>query len=194
MTSFNYGQKRTAIEAAAETDSYVEPHDCFIWYINNKWGWQSFSTTGDTPCAHYVSHQLGLKATKGVTCKLGYLVRVEDVVARLGQSIDVGNVAIGDVWARLKGAPSSAGGNEPTSHCGMVIKVEQGARGAKITIKHCSSGQKKVAEDDWAKRFGGGGRFYRLPAKEASIESHANLHRFAKGFTYRKPFSRIGTV
>ena len=49
----------------------------------------------------------------------------------------------------------------------MVIKVEQGTAGAKITIKHCS---------------------------EASIESHANLHRFAKGFTYRKPFSRIGTV
>ena len=48
--AFNYGKRRTAAEASAEVDSYVQPRDCFIWYIDNKWGWQSFSATGDTPC------------------------------------------------------------------------------------------------------------------------------------------------
>jgi hypothetical protein len=195
MAEFNYGTKRTEAQAIAETDDYVEPHDCFISYINNRWGWQSFSTTGDTPCAHYVSHQLGLKAARGATCKLGYLVRVDDVVGRLGAAIDPAAVAVGDVWARRKGEARERGGKEPTSHCGMVLKVDHDdSGGVTITIKHCSSGQQKVATDDWATKFASGGKFYRLPAKEANAEMHANLHRFAKGFAYRKPFTPMGPV
>jgi hypothetical protein len=45
-----------------------------------------------------------------------------------------------------------------------------------------------------AKKFGSGGKFYRLPAREANGESHANLHRLGKGFAYRKPFAPMGTV
>ena len=188
--SFNYGKKRSAEDAAKEADGYVEPRECFIWYINNKWGWQSFSTTGDTPCAHYVAHQLGLTAIKGVTCKLGFLVRVDDLVARLGAPIDVADVRVGDVWARLKGAARDGGGNEPTSHCGMVSRVEhQAAAKPVVTVKHCSSGQRKVAENDWTTHFGAGGRFYRLPSRESSVKANVNLQRFAKGFSYRPPFS-----
>lgn len=64
--AFDYGVKRTAEEAEAEVDSYVEPRACFIMYVNNRFGWQAFSTTGDTPCAHYVSHILGLTKRNGV--------------------------------------------------------------------------------------------------------------------------------
>jgi len=195
VAEFNYGKKRSEAEAIAETDGYVEPHDCFIWYINNKWGWQSFSTTKDTPCAHYVSHQLGLKSKGGATCKLGYLVRVDDVVRRLGAPVDAADVAVGDVWARRKGEARERGGTEPTSHCGMVIKVDRDDNGGvTITIKHCSSGQQMVATDDWAMKFSSGGKFYRLPAREANAESHANLHRLGKGFAYRKPFAPMGMV
>jgi hypothetical protein len=166
-----------------------------VWYISNQYGYQAFSRTGDTPCAHYVAHQLGLTASRGVRCHLDYLVRVTDVVGRLGDPIEADQVRPGDVWARLKGAKRSGGGNEPTSHCGMVVKVEPVAGGRpKITIRHCSSGQRKVAEDDWAKRFGAGGYFYRLPAKEQTAASHANVQRVIRGFDYRAPFGRGRTV
>jgi hypothetical protein len=184
---FNYGTKRTAAEAAKEVDAYVEPRECFIWHINSKWGFQSFSATGDTPCAHYVAHQLELKATNGVRCHLGYPVRVSDLVSRLGDPISIDEVKAGDVWARLKGANRGGGGNEPTSHCGMVrgvVRTEDG-KPPVITIRHCSSGQRKVADDDWAKRFGSGGQFYRLPSRDASAAAHANLQRLVKGFAYK---------
>ena len=36
VAEFNYGKRRSEAEAIAETDSYVEPHDCFIWYMGTS--------------------------------------------------------------------------------------------------------------------------------------------------------------
>lgn len=184
----NYGKKRSLEEAADAVDDYVEPRDCFVWYINNQWGWQSFSATGDTPCAHYVAHQIGLSARSGVRCRLNYIVRVSDLVRRLGDPIAAIDAKPGDVWARQKGTRRSGGGNEPTSHCGMVVSADTTAGAQpKITIKHCSSGQRRVAVDDWGKRFGAGGYFYRVPAREVTVEFQRNLQRLVRGFAYELP-------
>jgi hypothetical protein len=193
--AFDYKVKRTEADAKARVDAYVEPRDCFIWFTGNRWGWQSFSETGDTPCAHYVAHQVGLRGSGSVVCAAGYLVRVSDVVSRLGDAIDPKDVCPGDVWARLKGAARSGGGNEPTSHCGMVTAVLRDAAGkvTSVSITHCSSGQRRVAVDDWRRRFGGGGHFYRLPDRERSAETDANLPRLLKGFAFRPPFTPVRT-
>ncbi len=185
---YDYGTKRTAEQAEQEVDSYVEPRKCFITYIDNRWGWQSFSTTGDTPCAHYVSHVLGLKKRNGAVCRLGYLCRVSDLVAELGDPMAADDVQAGDVWARQKGSATAGGGKEPTSHCGMISKVVRAAGAVpSITIKHCSSGQQRVAENDWAAYFGAGGQFYRLKSSEVNSETHVNREDLVRGFAYRSP-------
>lgn len=186
--AFNYQLKRTVEQAIKEVDSYVEPRDCFITYIDNKWGYQSFSTTKDTPCAHYVSHQLGLKG-RGAVCHKGFLLRVSDLVGLLGDPIEPETVVAGDVWARLKGAHMTKGGKEPTSHCGMVESVSSDKTGLHIVIKHCSSGQRKVASNDWKQYFHSGGAFYRLPDRLKTAQAHANLQRFVKGFAFTDPFA-----
>ncbi|MGZ8415038.1 MAG: hypothetical protein ACXW05_20105 [Gemmatirosa sp.] len=86
----------------------------------------------------------------------------------------------------------TSGGREPSSHCGMVASVvRDGAEARRVTIKHCSSGQRLVAENDWAKHFGAGGSFYRLPARAKSAETHANRERLIRGFDYRMPFHSL---
>jgi hypothetical protein len=174
-------------QAVKDVDSYIEPHDCFVWFMNSREG---YAPIPGTPCAHYVSHQLGMtrEHPSDQVCAEKYLIRVEDVVARLDK-IEVGDVQVGDVWARLKHAVRTGGGKEPTTHCGLVSKVDTSGDTPKITIKHCSSGQKKVAENDWTQFFAGGGAFYRLPARAKNAEQHANLQRFRKGFGYRRPFT-----
>lgn len=163
--TFDYGRNRTLAEAQKRVHAYVDPRDCFVVYVNNTFGWQAYTETGDTPCAHYVAHKVDLTA-KGTTCRLGYLVRVKDVVARLGDPIDAKDVQEGDVWARLKGETGAGGDKEPTSHCGMVQSVTRtDNRPPTIVIRHCSSGQKKVADNDWAQYFKSGGRFYKSPKR-----------------------------
>lgn len=188
MVEFNYGQKRTEAQAAATVASYVEPRGCFMQFVNNRWGWQSFSITGDTPCAHYVSHQLGLTTDSSASCRLKYIIRVSDLVDRL-DSVELEDVQVGDVWARLKGERRSGGTAEPTSHCGRVIRVNDDADVPVITIKHCSSGQRRVAENDWASYFGRGGKFYRLQAEDDLPEAHINLRRFRVGLPLQGPMT-----
>jgi hypothetical protein len=164
VSEYDYGRKRTLAEAEQRVHSYVSPRECFVVFVNSKFGWQAYSETGDTPCAHYVSHEVGLTQKKGVRCRKDYLCRVKDVVARLGDPIAVADVKEGDVWARLKGESGAGGDTEPSSHCGMVLKVERGAgKPVTITIRHNSSKQRKLTEDDWAGYFKSGGKFYRRP-------------------------------
>lgn len=56
-----------------------------------------------------------------------------------------------------------------------------------MSIKHCSSGQRRVAEDDWSRYFGAGGQFYRLPSRERKPETAMNLEDLVRGFGYRGP-------
>ena len=154
--------KKTKQAAQKEVPSYIQPATCFIVYMNNASGWEPL--TG-TPCAHYVSHILGIKASHalgGYGCDDGYELRVRALLAQLSE-IGTVSVAVNDVWGRLKGdTNASKKSSEPTDHCGIVYSVEDLADGTRsISIRHNSSGQKKVAENDWS-YFGNGGKFYRL--------------------------------
>jgi hypothetical protein len=55
---------------------------------------------------------------------------------------------VGDIWA-----------NSEMSHCGIAIVVA--SAGAQITIRHDSSGQGGVYNNDFDHYFGGEGMFYR---------------------------------
>ena len=151
----------TKKEAEAQALAYAEPKECFIEYTGTAKGWRSLQNS--TPCAHYVSHILNIKSTAstgGYGCADGYELRVRALVEHL-KEIPLNEVQVHDVWARLKGDKSAEGSTEPTDHCGMVIKVgEVVDEKRQITIRHNSSGQQKVAENDW-KFFKYGGKFYR---------------------------------
>jgi hypothetical protein len=171
-------------EAVENVPAYIEPRDCFVWHMSSKIG---YGPIPGTPCAHYVSHQVHLKGDRSAArCKDGFLLRVEDLVRRLGDPIDPAAVQAGDVWARLHKGKRTGGGKELSSHCGLVHSVTRDPAGkTTIMIRHCSSGQRKVATDSWTKHFGDTGAFYRVPAREKSAQSDANFQRFVKGFDYR---------
>lgn len=168
--------------------SYVTPRECFIWFRNNKEGYLPIP---GTPCAHYVAHQLELKR-KSRCCDQGYLIRVEDLVAQLTE-ISSKDVAVNDVWARLQGDTSASGKTEPTNHCGMVVAVTRKPDSTieSITIRHDSSGQRKLADNDWASYFKGGGKFYRKgSASSASPREMANADRLARGLPLKDHFRK----
>ncbi|HUQ83156.1 MAG TPA: hypothetical protein VM076_18535 [Gemmatimonadaceae bacterium] len=181
---------RKLADAQSLVPSYVEPRKCFVTLTSSKVG---FDRIDGTPCAHYVSHHIALKGRSGnFTCNEKFLVRVTDLIARLGSPIEPSEVQVGDVWA-VHEHGNKRRGTEPSSHCGVVFSVDRDAAAgtSKIMIRHCSSGQAKVATNDWVTHFHSSGAFYRVPPREASAASHANLSRFAKGFTYRAPFRPI---
>jgi hypothetical protein len=180
---------RTLKDAKRQVPEYVEPRDCFVWFMSNRDG---YAVIPGTPCAHYVAHQIAMKRIhpSESACKEGYLLRVSELVARLGDPIAATDVQVGDVWARLKHGKLSSRGKEPSSHCGIVSRVGHNAgQPSEIAIKHCSSGQRKVAENDWARHFHAGGSFYRVPDGTRGAESHANLQRLIRGFDYRALFT-----
>ena len=152
VCSKNYCEKcRTGIVAArGRVDAHVEPKDCFIWYVSND-NWQPITGTG---CAHWVSHQLNIHAgTAGEQCLCGFTFRVPTLVRSRTPVPNIGQVRVNDIWA------------SPTlDHTGIVIKVVPAkvANGQPtLTIRHDSSGQRKVAENDFATYFHGKGSFYR---------------------------------
>jgi hypothetical protein len=64
-------------------------------------------------------------------------------------------VVVGNVWV-----------NDKQDHCGIVSKVDPPKNPTKdpnpdIEIQNCSSGQGKVAKNDWATYFKCGGKFYK---------------------------------
>lgn len=147
-----YCQKCTdGIQAARKSvDKHVEPKDCFVWYRSND-DWAPISGTG---CAHWVSHQTNVR--KGSTmdrCLAGYTYRVKVTIDGKVAVTDINTVKVGDWWY-----------NDAKSHIGIVSAVVKAAKTTdkpKITIKHDSSGQGKVAENDWATYFHGKGTFCR---------------------------------
>ncbi len=138
------------VTARNRVDRHVEPKDCFIWYVSND-NWQPITGTG---CAHWVSHQLNVHAGgAGACCLAGFTYRVPVLVQSRVPVPNILNVRMNDIWA------------SPTlDHTGLVIRVVPPARpGANptITIRHDSSGQGRVAENDFATYFHGRGAFYR---------------------------------
>lgn len=139
------------IEAAVKkVDKHVEPKACFVWYEGNKTGWQPITGTG---CAHWLAHERGIKkGSKSEQCMLGYPFRVKTAIG--GKSaVALAAVAINDVYV----SPSK-------DHAGLVVKVVADPKAPampKVTIRHDSSAQGKVSDNEFATYFKGRGSFLR---------------------------------
>ena len=141
-------------DAVKKVDKHVSPKECFVWYIDNKRGCEPIPGTG---CAHWVAHEKGWNSGKESSngCKKNYLIRVKDIVSKSGSQVAVEDVKIGNVWV-----------SDDQNHCGIVSQVtppKDAAKGPKptIEIESCSSKQGKVAKNDWATYYKGGGKFYK---------------------------------
>jgi hypothetical protein len=131
-------------------DRHVEPKDCFIWYVSHD-NWQPITGTG---CAHWVAHQRGIKVGgAGACCLAGFTYRVPVLTSSRLRVGEISQVKVNDIWA------------SPTQdHTGLVCAVlpslQPGGQ-PRITIRHDSSRQGRVAENDFATYFHGRGSFYR---------------------------------
>ena len=149
------GGPQSEADAVKKVDKHVSPKKCFIWFMNSKDGYQSLTELSkkNTGCAHWVAHEKDWKGGKAGNngCNEGYLIRVKDVAKKSGAAVDAANVKVGNVWV-----------NAAQDHCGIVSGVTAGSGGTPaIEIQHCSSGQGKVAKNDWAKHFKSKGTFYK---------------------------------
>jgi hypothetical protein len=136
--------------ARGRVHKHVEPKDCFIWYKSNN-NWQPIVGTG---CAHWVSHEMGIHAgSGGDRCLAGFTYRVKTLVSSRTRIPDISKVTANNIWA------------SPTlDHTGLILRVVPPAKPGgppKITIRHDSSGQGRVADNDFATYFKGKGTFYR---------------------------------
>lgn len=143
---------KTELAAAVKAvDGHVSPKECFVWYEGSKTGWQPIAGTG---CAHWVSHQRNYKrGGKGEQCMLGYTFRVKTMLGGLSEVKKLADVKVNDVYT----TPSK-------DHTGLVIKVvadKAKPDEPKITIRHDSSAQGKVADNEFATYFKGKGSFWR---------------------------------
>lgn len=162
-------QCEAGIEAAALlVDAHVEPKKCFVWYQKAD-TWAPIHGTG---CAHWVLHNLDCKAGADVSpvhqCTEGFIVRIPDLLVRL-QKISIEEIRENDVYVTAD-----------KSHVGLVSKIDSSftelqkksrfkkitdppllVRAGQIMIEHDSSGQHKVATNDFAVYFSGRGNFYR---------------------------------
>ena len=144
-------------DAVKKVDKHVSPKECFVWFMDNKRGYEPIPGTG---CAHWVAHEKGWNSGKESSngCKRNYLIRVKDIVSKSGGEVAVKDVVVGNVWWNGKDGKDG--------HCGIVSKVTPPKDPAKdpnptIEIENCSSGQGKVAKNDWATYLKGVGKFYK---------------------------------
>jgi hypothetical protein len=142
--------KKDIDAAVKKVDKHVEPKACFLWYEGGKTGWEPIDGTG---CAHWVAHQRGIKrGSAGEQCMLGYPFRVKTMIGGLSE-VKLADVKVDDVYC----TPSK-------DHTGIVVKVVADPKAPdkpKITIRHDSSAQGKVAENEFATYFKGKGTFHR---------------------------------
>ena len=141
-------------DAVKKVSKHVEPKECFIWHMDNKKGYEPIPGTG---CAHWVAHKKNWNGGKPGSngCNKNFLIRVKDVKSKAGSAVEPADVQVGNVWV-----------NKDASHCGLVSKVSPSKDPKKdpnpaIEIEHCSSGQGKVAKNDWASHFKGEGTFHK---------------------------------
>ena len=135
--------------ARSRVDRHVQPSVCFVWYTGGAQGWQPIPGTG---CAHWVAHQRNITGGDGGTaCLEGFPIRVPTIVrGRLETA--VGQVRVNDIWVNIA-----------QDHTGLVVRVSPGAPGQppQITIRHDSSRQGGVFENDFRTYFHGQGKFFR---------------------------------
>lgn len=143
-------QCEAGIQAARlRVDRHVEPKDCFVWYASAD-NWQPISGTG---CAHWVAHQLGIRrGSSSEKCREGYSYRVRTLIQGL-RRIELKDVRANDIYVTPR-----------QDHTGLVIRVAPNPVAGKpprITIRHDSSNQGRVADNDFQTYFHGRGDFYR---------------------------------
>jgi hypothetical protein len=134
---------RTKADARTRVPAHVQPRDCFIWFVNNRAGWDTLPGTG---CAHWVAHQIG--HSSGLTCDDGFSVRVTDVIAGR-QRVAFQDVQVGDLWEN----PGNA------SHIGIVRTIDRDPKTNAVIAVHVendSSRQGGVVTSRFTK-----GDFYR---------------------------------
>lgn len=155
INSRHYCQRcETDIAAArAQVDRHVQPKDCFVWYVRAN-TWQPIQGTG---CAHWVAHQLGIRGTGSEQCLDGYLYRVSSLIQRT-RPVDLADVRLRDIYI----SPRS-------DHTGLVVRITpqphprgQLAPPPHILIRHDSSRQGQVGDNDFHTYFHGQGTFRRL--------------------------------
>ncbi len=165
------GQQAAAAQVALNPHTkHVEPKACFVTFKGGD-TWLPFTGTG---CAHWVAHQLDLSVgAPSNLCLEGHTIRVPDVVQGR-QKVSIDDVKVNDIWA-----------NDALTHMGLVTKVDKNAgadagtdagtqggadAGAdagtnastvQVQITHDSSGQGRVATNDFRTFFHGQGSFYR---------------------------------
>ena len=130
-------------------DRHVEPKACFIWYVGNN-NWQPIAGTG---CAHWVAHQQGItRGTANEQCIEGFTYRVRTLIQRM-QVIALANVQVNDTYV-----------SPAVDHTGLVLSVTPSrvaSVASAIIIRHDSSRQGRVSDNDFATYFHGRGTFYR---------------------------------
>ena len=141
------------IAARRRVDRHVEPKDCFVWYVGSN-NWQPITGTG---CAHWIAHQLNIRSQGRDQCLEGYIYRVATLVQRT-TPVDIADLQLNDIYV-----------NSNADHVGLVIRINtppqqpgQPAPRSQITIRHDSSRQGGVAENDFATYFKGQGTFRRF--------------------------------
>jgi hypothetical protein len=135
--------------ARSRVDRHVEPKGCFVWYASAN-NWQPIAGTG---CAHWVAHQRNIRrGTRQERCVEGHTFRVRTLIQGLS-TIALPDVKVDDIYV-----------TPAVDHTGLVIRVTPNPTSGQpplITIKHDSSNQGRVAENDFATYFHGQGTFYR---------------------------------
>ncbi len=130
---------------------HVIPRNCFIWHVNNIVGWAPIGATtkgdrGDTGCAHWVAHQVGI--TRGtVRCQCGYSVRVSDVVSGKSE-YQLEETQVGDLWKPY------------STHVGIVRQIEKDSETKKVIralVEHDRSNNERGVVKEWVSS----GTFYR---------------------------------
>jgi hypothetical protein len=131
--------------AVAEVDKHVQPKECFVVYEGGD-SWAPITGTG---CAHWVAHERTIG--RGATCLDNKTLKVPDLIKNTSP-VKRADVAVNDIWA-----------NDNRDHCGLVAAVVAtgGTPPNTITIRHDSSAQGGVVEDDFDSHFGGKGTFHR---------------------------------
>ena len=135
--------------AVALVSRHVEPKECFVWYVRQD-VWQSISGTG---CAHWIAHQRNIQSTIAAeACLTGQVYRVRTLIHGL-PTVAVSQVQVGDIYV-----------SPAIDHVGLISRIVPGAanKETKIYIRHDSSGQGGVFENEFATYFHGRGSFRRL--------------------------------
>ncbi len=137
-------------KAQKKVTRHVEPKECFVWYAKSD-DWEPIDGTG---CAHWVSHQQGIKSgSANDKCLAGYTYRVKVMIRGYAAVKNVSDVCVGDIYVTPR-----------EDHTGLVIKVtpaKDGKGDPVIIIRHDSSRQGGGSENEFATYFKGNGSFLR---------------------------------